>query len=596
MKLSRRDALKLGIFGGAAMAVPMSRLVHAKSTTDSRIASSRLPAPYTLRFRPIRPAVPVLSKQDPVTGDFVDLYELRMRAVNLDLLGNGLLTPMFGYDGQVPGPTIRARQGRRSVVRQSNDLPPTHPTLSYKTWTSVHLHGSASLPQYDGYASDITNPGSFKKYRYPNFQAARTFWYHDHGVHHTAENVYSGLAAQYQLSDGSDQVLDLPQNNYDVEMIVSDIMFNNDGTALFSLDNQSGMWGDVIMVNGTPWPFMEVEPRKYRFRFLAGTVSRSFQFSLSTGGPMWVIASDGGFAPYAQKVTSWRHGMAERYEVIIDFAPYAGKTIQLRNASPKKNEDFVNTDKVIEFRVGTSVTSTAGNMTYLDTAAARNVPADVYSTAIPIAKALPVAQFPKSNAVMDLQETNAVNYGKAPRRLELVRKGGLWTINGTTWQDIIDSNFTKTLGNPRQGTTEIWELANDAGGWFHPLHTHLVDFKILSRNGKAPANYEMAPKDVAYLGPNETVRVLIKFDGLGRYMVHCHNVVHEDHDMMTQFAVVRDPSLPVDDPQNNTLFYDDEFAAPYRSSWWAAARQISIDPVRADPSQPQTTPLPPLDF
>ena len=596
MSLSRRDALKLGIFGGAAMALPTARLVRAKSTTTNRLSSSQLPTPYTRRFRPIAPATPALSKQDPVTGDWVDLYELHMRPTNVDLLGNGLLTPMFAYNGQVPGPTVRARQGRRTVLRHCNDLPTTHPTLSYKTWTSVHLHGSASLPQYDGYASDITNPSFYKNYRYPNFQAARTLWYHDHGVHHTAENVYSGLAAQYHLIDGSDQVLDLPQNNYDVEMIVSDVMFNNDGSLLFSLDNEAGMWGDVIMVNGTPWPFMEVEPRKYRFHFLAASVSRSYQFSLSTGGPMWVIGSDGGYGQYAQKVTSWRQGMAERYEVIIDFAAYAGKTIQLRNTSPKKNTDYVNVDKVIEFRVGTSVTSTAGNMSYLDSAAARAVPANVYSTAIPIAKVLPVAQFPNSNSVMDRQETDAVNYGQAPRRLALVRQHGQWTINGTTWQQVVDSNFTTTLGNPTQGSTEIWELANDSGGWFHPLHIHLVDFKILSRNGKAPANYEMAPKDVVYLGPNESVKVLMKFDGLGRYMVHCHNLVHEDHDMMTQFAVVRDPSLPVDDPQNNTMFWDDEFAAPYRSSWWAGPRQISIDPVRSDPAQVEPTPLPPLDF
>jgi FtsP/CotA-like multicopper oxidase with cupredoxin domain len=250
----------------------MTRFVHAASTTASRLPSSRLPKPFSRQFRPITPAVPVLSKQDPVTGDFVDLYELHMRPTAVDLLGNGTLTPMLGYGGMVPGPTLRVRQGRRTVVRQCNDLPVTHPTLGYRTWTSVHLHGSASLPQYDGYASDITDPSSFKNYRYPNHQPARTIWYHDHGVHHTAENVYSGLAAQYHLSDGSEQYLDLPQNAYDVEMIVSDLMFNADGTLLFSLDNEAGMWGDVILVNGTPWPYMTVEPRKYRFRFLAGTL------------------------------------------------------------------------------------------------------------------------------------------------------------------------------------------------------------------------------------------------------------------------------------------------------------------------------------
>jgi spore coat protein A, manganese oxidase len=503
MTISRRDAIKLGVFGGAALALPFDRLVNAKSTTDARIASSKLPSFFSRSFRPIAPAVPALSKQDPYTGDWVDLYELRMRTANLDLLGNGLLTPMFTYNGQVPGPTIRAQRGRRVVVRHVNDLPATHPTLAYKPWSSVHLHGSGSLPQYDGYASDITQPSAYKRYRYPNHQPARTLWYHDHGVHHTAENVYSGLLAQYQLRDGSEDVLQLPQNAYDVEMIVHDMMFNSNGTQLFSLDNDAGMWGDVIMVNGTPWPYLNVEPRKYRFRFLVGDVSRSYRFSLSSGGPMWVIAGDGGLGPYAQKVTSWRHGMAERYDVVIDFAAYAGKTIQLRNTSPDKNVDYVNVDKVCEFRVGRRVTSTAGNMPYLDTAAARNLTPDVYSTAIPMAKALPAANFPASNAVMDLSETDAVNFGQAPRRLVLERAHGQWTINGTTWQQVIDSNFSQVVANPVHGTAEIWELANESGGWFHPLHIHLTDFKVLSRNGQPPASYEATPKDVVYLGPND---------------------------------------------------------------------------------------------
>ena len=593
MKITRRDALRLGVFGAATLALPLEKIVRA--ATPNRLASSGLPAPFTLPLRPIAPAVPALSKQDPVTGEWVDLYDLHMVPKNLDILGNGLRTPLFTYNGQVPGPTIRARQGRKVAVRQSNELPAAHPTLAYRPWTSVHLHGSASLPQYDGYASDTTDPGAYKQYRYPNHQPARTLWYHDHGVHHTAENVYSGLLAQYHLFDGSEDLLELPRGPYDLEMIVSDMMFTTDGSPLFNLDNEAGMWGDVILVNGTPWPFLEVEPRKYRFRFLVADVSRSYQFSLSDGGPVWIIGSDGGLGPYAQKVTSWRHGMAERYDVIIDFAPYAGKKIQLRNTSPKKNVDFVNVDKVIEFRVGRTVTSTAGNMPYLDSQQARNVTANSTSTSIPIAKALPASSYPLSNVTMDLKPTDAVNYGQAPRRLVLERDNGNWTINRVTWKQVIDSGFTKVAANPTLGTAEIWELSNESGGWFHPLHIHLVDFKILSRNGKPPAPYEVAPKDVVYLGPNETVQVIMRFDTVGRYMVHCHNLIHEDHDMMTQFAVVRDPSKAVTDPVNNTMAWSDACAAPYRSSRWYGS-DLSVDPVSGDRSQPTPAVMPPLDL
>lgn len=84
---------------------------------------------------------------------------------------------------------------------------------------------------------------------------------------------------------------------------------------------------------------------------------------------------------------------------------------------------------------------------------------------------------------------------------------------------------------------EIWDLHTSSGGWFHPLHIHLGDFQILSRNGRAPFAYERGPKDVAYIGPDELVRVIMKFERRGRYMVHCHNLPHEDHDMMGQFRV-----------------------------------------------------------
>ena len=94
------------------------------------------------------------------------------------------------------------------------------------------------------------------------------------------------------------------------------------------------------------------------------------------------------------------------------------------------------------------------------------------------------------------------------------------------------------IADPKPGTVGIWEFENSSGGWFHPLHIHLVDFKILSRNGAPAFNYEQGPKDVVYIGEGETVRLLMKFGPhKGKYMVHCHNLPHEDHDMMNQFSV-----------------------------------------------------------
>jgi FtsP/CotA-like multicopper oxidase with cupredoxin domain len=387
----------------------------------------------------------------------------------------------------------------------------------------VHLHGSASTPDYDGYASDISNPGEWKDYHYPNWQPARTLWYHDHGAHHTAENVSMGLAGMYILTDPLERSLPIPHGAFDVPLVIADRMFNADGSLLFDDNDGDGFYGDVITVNGRAWPTMKVKRRKYRFRILNASASRSYKWSLSTGDLMRIIATDGGLMPAPKAVRSFRHAVAERYEVVIDFAKYPpGTRVVLKNSSPKNNVDFENVDKVMAFDVVGGPFETAGN-------------------------SVPPVLFP-DQPTMALDEAESLR----TRRIVFARNNGRWTINGSTWDDVVRSGFTKVIADPYIDDVEVWELVNPSGGWHHPAHIHFVDFKILSRNGRPPMPHEIGPKDVVYLGENETVRVLVKFDhGRGRYMLHCHNLVHEDHDMMAQFEIRDDVTPahgPFDDP------------------------------------------------
>jgi spore coat protein A, manganese oxidase len=263
----------------------------------------------------------------------------------------------------------------------------------------------------------------------------------------------------------------------------------------------------------------------YRFRVLNASISRSYRFRLSTGDPVTVVATDGGLMPRARQVGEWRQGSAERYEVLIDFTKYRpGQRVVLQNLSNPNNIDYDNTNVVMAFDV----------------------------TDAPFSKKDPtwnrIPDLLVNSEVMRLKESDAVR----TRHLRLQRTLDSWTINGRTWEDVMDSNYELCVANPRLNSTEIWELENRAGGWFHPLHIHLIDFKILDRNGRAPFDWERGPKDVAYLGENETVRVLMRFGPhRGRYMVHCHNLPHEDHDMMQQFAVGWRPGQP--DPHDPIL-------------------------------------------
>jgi len=208
VQATRRDILKLGglgIAGAAGMAsLPWGgALVNAKSASE--LAEGRMPQPFRAGF--VRPPVlrPFMSVRDR-DGVWTDHFSVTERASRATI-APGLSTYVYGYNGHVPGPTIKVRQGRRSLVRVRNKLPAVHPFFGQASTTSVHLHGSASLPQYDGYASDVTPPGFFKDYHYPNSQHARTLWYHDHGVHHTAMNAYAGLLAQYQMHDAAEEDL-----------------------------------------------------------------------------------------------------------------------------------------------------------------------------------------------------------------------------------------------------------------------------------------------------------------------------------------------------------------------------------------------------
>ena len=269
---------------------------------------------------------------------------------------------MLGYDGIVPGPTIEAKRYRKTVVRFVNYLPAKHPTFGYQPDTSVHLHGSASLPQFDGYANDITRPNMYKDYQYPNSQEARTLWYHDHAAHKTAQNAYSGLAAFYLIDDDLDNSLPLPQEA--LRRAADDHRRHVHQHRPVDVDrgHRLGMNGDVILVNGQPWPVMQVERRKYRFRMLVASVSRDYRWALDSGEPFTIVATDAGLLEYPQVVDKFRHGNAERYEVVIDFSKYPiGRRVQLLNLGNNNNINYENTDKVMAFDVVSDATSLENN-------------------------------------------------------------------------------------------------------------------------------------------------------------------------------------------------------------------------------------------
>lgn len=267
------------------------------------------------------------------------------------------------------------------------------------------------------------------------------------------------------------------------------------------------LFGDVIHVNGQPWPYFEVEPRKYRLRFLDTSISRGFKLYFQDASnkrvPFHIIAADAGLMTKPVQSDQLEIAMAERWEVVIDFSAYAGKNITLRNSRDvQKDEDYNSTDKVMRFVVSKTVSSQENNG--------------------PLPNSLRAVPFPPMKSGVD-------------RTFRFEKSGGKWTINGVTFSDVNN----RILAKPNRGQVEVWSLENNSGGWSHPVHIHLVDFQIISRTGgkRGVLSYEKeALKDVVLLGTNEKVQVIARYapwDGV--YMFHCHNLIHEDHDMMGAF-------------------------------------------------------------
>lgn len=448
--------------------------------------------PFTLPFR----TPPVLN---PVRSDSTtDYYQITMRKTQVEILP-GRTTEVWGYNGIFPGPVIRQRKNRVSTLRFTNNLDVN---------TSVHLHGMSSLPQYDGYSQDFIPPGYYKDYVYPNTFAAN-LWYHDHGLAQTARNVYMGLAGMYIVQDDDELALPLPKGNYDIPVIIQDRQFASDGSLIFDNRNNTSVMGDTIVVNGVAWPRMEVANRKYRFRVLNASSSRSYRLALGTGDDLIVIGTDGGLMSAPVSTQDLRLVPGERYDFIIDFSKYSiGTQVELQNLPLPNNISFANTEKIMRFDV---------------------VRSEIDDSLVP-STLRDIEFIPESAAVRT-------------RDFLLERTNQMWVINGGGW----DPN--RIDANPQLEEVEIWTFRNPSSMASHPMHLHAFKFQILDRNGEAPFPYERGFKDVFSVGENETVRVIGRFRPLmGKFMYHCHNMVHEDRDMMSQFEVGQGGINPMSAP------------------------------------------------
>ncbi|MFI7613725.1 multicopper oxidase family protein [Nonomuraea terrae] len=487
--LSRRGFL--GMLGGTALAATGCGEVAGELLTGS----APMPAPFTV-------PLPIPQVARPVSPG---LYEVTQRVARVEILP-GLRTEVWGYDGTFPGPTFELRRGEPATVRVRNELPVP---------TSTHLHGGVTPPGSDGYPTDLvipagghsghsahmTHPGEVhhegtKDYRYPVGQRAATLWYHDHRMDYTAPSVWQGLAGFALVRDEEEDALPLPAGERELPLLICDRSFAEDGSLRYprtheghDSDYMEGVEGDVILVNGAPWPVHEVTATRYRLRLLNASNARRLRLRLAPGGRFTQIGSDSGLLAAPVRHDTLPMAPGERYDVVVDFSAYpVGSTVTL---------------------VNTLADGPAGQiMRFVVARRAKDDSAVPTTLSRPPERPVPVTT----------------------RSFDFRRTGQSWTINGRVYRP------GDLLARPRLGTAEVWRLTSD---FHHPVHLHLAHFLVLARNGRPPAATDAGWKDTVDVRPYEVVDVLARFEGYrGRYMLHCHNLEHEDMAMMADFEVV----------------------------------------------------------
>lgn len=485
-------------------------------------------------------------------------------------------TTLWGYAGSYPGPTIEAIRGVPMRITWRNGIArpkllaalPVDATLHWadplrKGHTRrrysgplplvTHLHGGETEPQSDGHPDAwftpgfaLAGPGFAKPWcDYSNMQPGATLWYHDHALGITRLTVYAGLAGFYLLRDVElERALRLPAGDFEREILIQDRSFDSGGQLVYPRRGPNPdrhrhwvpeFFGDTIVVNGRIWPYMNVEPRRYRLRFLNGSNARFYRLRLTDGRPFVQIGADGGFLPAPAEMRELLLAPGERADTIVDFAGLAaGAGVVLSNDAPAP---FPGGDPPDPHTVGTVMQFRVVRPSGADTSV---IPATLVASA-PIGAA-------QRTRFLTLEEK--------------MGPGGPLAVllDGKRWSEPVTEE-------PKIGSTELWELANlteDA----HPIHLHLVQFRIIERQAfDVRAHLDAQPgarqpvrvftgkpraaepgeggwKDTVRALPGEVTRILVRFapqqggtfpfdaSAAPGYVWHCHMLEHEDNEMM----------------------------------------------------------------
>jgi spore coat protein A len=529
LAITRRDFLQQSSMAAAAFMLPQHEHRPAPAMAPPLLDPSSLtpfvdplPIPGLARPLGLRPSPDDHKLKIPY-------YRLPMRQFQAKVHRDMKPTRFWGLGSSSPGPTLEAESGKGMLVEWANELPREHflpidhhihgaESDKPDVRSVIHLHGAKTGPDSDGYPESWYVPGKSATYYYPNQQEPALLWYHDHTLGINRLNVLAGLFGLFIVRDPVEAALNLPSGKYEVPLVLCDRMFDLESQLYYPVaQNSTYPWvpefrGNAILANGKLLPYLDVEPRKYRFRVLNAANSRFFRIALANGQPFRQIGTDQGLLSAPLELKEITLAPAERADLVLDFSNHAGEQIVLKNefASP-----------ILQFHVSpTKVTDTSS---------------------------LPSAL----RAVPKIAESEAM-------KSRDLRLGEINDLHGDSVTVLLnDAHWNMPVTeNPVLNSVEIWNLMNVTED-IHPIHLHLVRFQILDRRRFDAFAYQnrgvlkywgaAMPPDPSEAGWKDTVRadagmitrIIMRFEGYtGRYVWHCHILEHEDNEMMRPYDVI----------------------------------------------------------
>jgi blue copper oxidase len=404
---------------------------------------------------------------------------------------------VLGYGDGILGPTIRVKNGENVNISLVNKL---------SDHTNIHWHGLQIPADMDGHPDQMVMTNESFNYEFRVNQQAGLNWYHPHLHESTGEQVTQGLAGLFIVESEEEKALNLPKDSLEIPLIIQDKRIKTDGSISYQptmMEIMTGYLGENILVNGTSKPFLDVSNRFYRFRILNGSSARIYNLALSTKAEFYVIGSDGGFLFQPERVRNILIGTGERIDILIDFSSAkVGEVVLL------KSEPF--------FTMG----NTQGNQ-----------PFDIMAFNV---KSQSVDTFKLPSSLLSFSKLSAsTNMRTFVLTMDMMSSVGMHKINNKVYKS---SRIDETVA---LRSVETWEFDNSTGDEAHPMHIHGVMFQLVSRVGGRNAIFphEKAWKDTVLVAPGEKVRVMMRFEIKGKFVLHCHNLEHEDDGMMLNFEV-----------------------------------------------------------